>query len=326
MKENNPILAKILREILEVSPTYHASVRAFCCLRDLAKDNDFEAIRALAITVSTKLAYETEISEYAKPKNIEEFITTENIHPLIRLYAMAFIPACFIKNLRLANYFKKVDQVSYNISRFHQLLRQHSPIENEVFKLYVLACFIVNCYDFTKDDFVRFQPEVIPNILFRIETECEVIEGYSIDSRLKFGREGLLQVPNAKTLLGIIYHEFSHIFNEEVFWPRYSPPRKLEIPKFKPYGLHKTLSEIHSDQENDLAEILYLLSDLKRAAIARQPEPSGFNKLSFAEITRGLRIIYTITESNEGFKNTISLSDPAGSIEPNQGLFFAYHM
>jgi ankyrin repeat protein len=285
-------IAKTLGEIVRIAPTYRASVSALHCLRNLARDVDFDAIRELARTLGAQLAYETQIQEYESPQTFEEFITSENIPGLLRVYAAGFCPRCLVLDHRARVQLQEADIGFHQFAVFQSLLRRRSPIENEALRAYVLAVHMRFVEDSAPASFV--------SSCNRIMEDCQVTEGRNASSDLRFGR-GLLLEMGIDSFIGVVSHELGHNIRHD----------------------RRNQADLPTNLEH-LAEIVRLLPKLKKSATILLGEPVTDEDSRKITTKRGLRILYTIHRLDESYFNHISLSNRGGPLELHNATSFLY--
>lgn len=286
-------IAKKLGEIVRIAPTFYAGVSALNCLRDLARNLDYEAIQELAFALNNYLQFKTEVEAYFSPETLSEFLISENIPGLIRLYAAGFCPRDLVLDSKIRSQLLKVDLGLSQFVIFQDLLRQHSLIEHEILKAYILALYVLT----------SSYPSVFT--CERIMNGCEVVEGLDASSELKFGRELLLEM-GVGSFVGIVFHELGHINQEYPGWHGYNRERLTKKKHF--------------------LEIIQMLSGLKQSAIDLTNQALLEKDARETTTKAGLRIHYTIHSLNEGFFNHISLSDRGGPLEFDDAVSLLYLM
>jgi len=87
-----------LREVVELDLNEGATASALFCLRAIARDGVFAAARALALALGQKLAPEWDRDRSGNTATLTEFMRSDDIPEICRLYVLGFFPIYYYEN------------------------------------------------------------------------------------------------------------------------------------------------------------------------------------------------------------------------------------
>lgn len=299
------IFAEILKEILIEGLTTNSRVNALTTLRVLASKNDYEAVRALSQVLAHELDCDTPDSSFINARSLPELLTTADIPPLVRIYAMGFSYRDFINNSEIASHLSKDAFHDDTISdaffrRFQYLIRHGSLLQDEVLRAYVLAQMVfspdVRGERRTREVYTSSIANLLPSV-YDIQTECRIVPGRAAESGLTFGRDLIIDLPSVRMFLFIIDHELGHrIFDVMSTISRTPQSSTGELP--------------FQELANSLSELLEPLQ------IASQP--IGVN------LSSGVTILCSYETLPRGQYTHLSLSYRGLGIDIRQAAVYAY--
>jgi hypothetical protein len=200
-----------LRAIVIGSPTEGAVNNALTILLGLARDGDFDALKAILQLLAHELGLDPDRPSLTDARSIQELLSASDVPPLLRVYATAFQPRDFLAQVNAVATLASEASSSRCFSAFQSLVRRHGALQHEALKAYVLIAFSGMNKMLHPQDRVGFiSPGGQLAILDVILSNCRVVAGENADASLQFGHDLLLRLTGVDQFLSIIHHELGH--------------------------------------------------------------------------------------------------------------------
>jgi hypothetical protein len=268
------IIFDILDDILEVEPNHGATTSGLSCLRAMAHDGNFEAAKRLAVVLGHKMGYGSEHDFGRNAKTLADFMQSNSVPELLRIYVMGFFPTYYVQNKAQCESLADAVKETNDIEAFQRLVRWQSPFEHEVLKAFVLTAFVGVA---SLTTFVSRGAH--QSILDTIMSDCRVVEGEAAHSGLEFGRDTIRRYLKTPDFLGVIAHELGHHIFKWGMVDRHDESANTQLADPIP------------EDAGHLEAISVLIHRLKNAAANLRSHPLEPGDSRIAQTEYGLRVI-----------------------------------
>lgn len=296
----------ILLEIAEKTPAIGAAKSALATLLSLANDTDIAAILGLSRLLAGELGLPASTPGLLNASSVTDLLLAADTAPLLRVYALGFIPREFLANLGPAAQLARDVENDESLARFHQLVLREASMQHEALKAYVLCAFATVFEG--KFAAGMISPGGVLGILDEVLSGCRIVPGDNADMSLSFGRDFILAQSSPSAFFFKIHHELGHHIFDAVLAARSSgPAAPHDAPA--PALFH------------DLAHALPGVLD---AAVQRKGQPIAYGDPRAFQAAGGLTLLCTWEELPGGSYTHLSLMQSGGPIELNQGRDWAW--
>jgi len=298
--------ANILLEIAEKSPAIGGAKSALATLLALAKDTDIDAILALSRLLAGELGLPESTPGLLNARSVTDLLLAADTAPLLRVYALGFVPREFLANLGPAAQLASEVRNEESLARFHQLVLRGAPVQHEALKAYVLCAFAAAFEGKTAAGTIPAGS--ILGILDEVLSQCRIVPGDNADMSLSFGRDFILEQSSPSAFFFKIHHELGHqIFDAALAARSSGTPTPQDVPA--PALFH------------DLA---HALPDLLEAAVQRKGQPIAYGDPRAFKAAGGLTLLCTWEELPGGSYTHLSLMQAGGPIDLDKGRDWAW--
>ena len=197
-----------LADLVLRAPGRAAARSALGTLHRLAADGDVAAVARLSQLLALELGIHGATPVAPMSPSLADIAHNEDVAPLIRLYAAAYLPRELLSNSPTWAEAARKAQADDDLTAFQSLVRRNAPVCDEALKAY-LVCAFVGMYSWdvivgTKASGAKL------GVLDQILGQARVVPGDSVDSGFEFGRDAILECSGSRALFRIIAHELGH--------------------------------------------------------------------------------------------------------------------
>ncbi len=295
------MIAEDLRQIYARVPVGSCPAAVVAVLRGLARDQDFEALRALIRILAFELGYDAETRDLIRAVSVADLLSTDTLPDMLRIYALSFRPADFLIHSGVQSLAKTAMRSEDRFRAFQRLVARNSAVRHEVLKCYVLSTFVAML-----DMHIEVSAGAKLNILDQIVDECRVVPGNNATSDLEFGEDRILSATaTGDALLFVIAHELGHRWFDAMM-----AGRRSSTGSDPPPAVCREILGV-------LPGMIESAARLKNKPLSRE-DGRGFRAAS------GLTMLCTCTETPSGPYFHLSLMREAGPIERGYAEELAY--